>query len=67
MLAALADAGVTVEQNWAALSKVQSVDQRMRLECGVGFHQLRTCRRTRPGELWAKKIDIPVVCSTTEL
>ena len=29
--AALADAGVTVEQNWAALSKVQSVDQRMRL------------------------------------
>ena len=32
-----------------ALSKVQSVDQRMRLECGVGFRQLRTCRRTRPG------------------
>ena len=31
------------------LSKVQSVDQRMRLECGVGFRQLRTCRRTRPG------------------
>ena len=29
--------------------KVQSVDQRMRLECGVGFRQLRTCRRTRPG------------------
>ena len=27
-----------------ALSKVQSVDQRMRLECGVGFRQLRTCR-----------------------
>ena len=24
-----------------ALSKVQSVDQRMRLECGVGFRQLR--------------------------
>ena len=33
------------------LSKVQSVDQRMRLECGVGFRQLRTCRRTRPGQL----------------
>ena len=31
------------------LSKVQSVDQRMRLECAVGFSQLRTCRRTRPG------------------
>src|SRR5512133_1634778 len=29
--AALADAGVPVEQNWAALSTVQSVDQRMRL------------------------------------
>ena len=27
----------------AFLSKVQSVDQRMRLECGVGFRQLRTC------------------------
>jgi len=26
------------------------VDQRMRLECGVGFRQLRTCRRTRPGQ-----------------
>src|SRR4029077_5779250 len=50
---ALADAGVTVEQNWAALSKVQSVDQRMRLKCGVGFRQLRTCRRTRPGQLSA--------------
>ena len=36
-----------------ALSKVQSVDQRMRLECGVGFRQLRTCRRTRPGQLRA--------------
>ena len=33
-------------------SKVR-VDQRMRLECGVGFRQLRTCRRTRPGQLWA--------------
>ena len=33
----------------ALLSKVQSVDQRMRLKCGVGFRQLRTCRRTRPG------------------
>jgi hypothetical protein len=35
------------------LSKVQSVDQRMRLECGVGFRQLRTCRRTRLGQLCA--------------
>jgi len=24
------------------------------LECGVGFRQLRTCRRTRPGQLCAK-------------
>jgi hypothetical protein len=39
------------------LSKVQSVDQRMRLECGVGFRQLRMCRRTRPGQLCAKKPD----------
>ena len=32
------------------LSKVQSVDQRNApLECGVGFRQLRTCRRTGPG------------------
>jgi hypothetical protein len=23
------------------------------LECGVGFRQLRMCRRTRPGQLWA--------------
>ena len=38
-----------------ALGKVQSVDQRMRLECGVGFRQLRTCRRTRPGELCATR------------
>ena len=38
-----------------ALSKVQSVDQRMRLECGVGFRQLLTCRRTRPGQLSANK------------
>jgi uncharacterized NAD(P)/FAD-binding protein YdhS len=30
---------------WPYLSKVQSVDQRMRLECGIGFRQLRTCRR----------------------
>ena len=43
-----ASGGATV-----ALSKVQSVDQRMRLECGVGFRQLRTCRRTRPGQLRA--------------
>ena len=28
----------------------QSVDQRMP-ECGVGFRQLRTCHRTRPGSL----------------
>ena len=35
------------------LNKVQSVDQRMRLECGVGFRQLRTCRRIRPGQLCA--------------
>ena len=35
------------------LSKVQSVDQRMRLECGVGFRQMRTYRRTRPGQLCA--------------
>ena len=28
-------------------------DQRMRLECGIGFRQLRTCRRTRPGQLCA--------------
>ena len=27
------------------LSKIQSVDQRMRLECTGGFRQLRTCRR----------------------
>jgi hypothetical protein len=37
------------------LSKVQSVDQQMRLECGVGFRQLRTCRRTCPGQLCANK------------
>ena len=38
------------------LSKVASVDQRMRLECGVCFRQLRTCRRTRPGQLWAQAV-----------
>jgi hypothetical protein len=27
----------------------------MRLECGVGFCQLRTCRRIRPGRLCAKE------------
>ena len=32
---------------WPYLSKAQSVDQQMRLQCGVGFRQLRTCRRTR--------------------
>ena len=31
----------------AGPSKVQSVDQRMRLERGVGFRQLLTCRRIR--------------------
>ena len=30
-----------------------AVDQRGALECGVGFRQLRTCRRTRPGQLCA--------------
>jgi hypothetical protein len=40
-------------QLFVLISKVQSVDQRMRLECGVGFRQLRTCRRTRPGQLCA--------------
>ena len=25
------------------------------LECGVGFRQLRTCRRTRPGRQWANR------------
>jgi hypothetical protein len=39
------------------LSKVQSVDQRMRLECGVGFRQLRTCRRIRPGQLCADFVE----------
>ena len=37
------------------LSKVQSVDQRKRLECGVGFCHPRTCRRTRSGRLCAKE------------
>ena len=35
------------------LSKVHSVDQRMRLECGVGFQQLRTSHRARPRQLCA--------------
>jgi hypothetical protein len=35
------------------LSKVQSVDMWMRLGCGCRFRQPRTCRRTRPGQLWA--------------
>src|ERR1700751_6025913 len=35
------------------LSKVQWAVQRMCRECGVGFRQLRTCRRTRPGQLCA--------------
>jgi hypothetical protein len=33
----------------AQLSKVQSVDQRM--QCGVRFRQLRTCRHTRRGQV----------------
>ena len=49
------DGPVRAHPGWrAGLSKVQSVDQRMRLECGVGFRQLRTCRRKRPGQLCAK-------------
>jgi len=28
------------------------------LECGVGFRQLRTCRRTRPGQPRARGADI---------
>ena len=55
------EAKIIREGRWAwpllvlwLLSKVQSVDQRMRLECGVGFRQLRTCRRTRPGQLCAR-------------
>jgi len=40
-------------QSHRLLSKVQLVDQRMRLECGVGFRQLRTWRGTRPGQLCA--------------
>ena len=30
----------------------------MRLECAIGFRQLRTCRRTRPGQLCANIGDI---------
>jgi hypothetical protein len=47
-----------------ALSKVQSVDQRMRLECGVGFRQLRMCRRTRPGQLCATNGSRPTGATT---
>ena len=43
------------------LSKVRSVDQRMRLECGVGFRQLRTCRRTRLGQLCVPEADVSCV------
>jgi hypothetical protein len=42
-----------------SLSKVLLVDQRMRLECGGGFRQLRTCSRKRPGQLWAKSGHLP--------
>jgi hypothetical protein len=49
------------EEEWQQ-SKVQSVDQRMRLECDVGFRQLRTCRRTRPGQLCATSGPIRQVC-----
>jgi len=34
-------------------ARFSRLNQRMRLECGVGFRQLRTCRRTRPGQLCA--------------
>ncbi|OLB69861.1 MAG: hypothetical protein AUI16_27300 [Alphaproteobacteria bacterium 13_2_20CM_2_64_7] len=34
-------------------AQAKSVDQRMRLGCGVGLRQLRTCRRIRPGQLCA--------------
>ena len=37
------------------IKKVPSVDQRMCPECGVGFRQQRPCRRTRPGQLCAKR------------
>ena len=40
-----------------ALSKVQSVDQRMRLECGLGFRQLRMCRRIRRGSYVQERTD----------
>ena len=42
-----------VAQRYPRPSKVQSVDHRMRLECGVCFRQLGTCRRIRPGQLCA--------------
>jgi hypothetical protein len=29
----------------------------MRPECGVGFRQLRTCRRIRPGQLGADFVE----------
>ena len=51
------------------LSKVQSVDPRMRLECSAGFRQLRTCRRTRPGQLCAHKrkfIKVRSTCSARD-
>ena len=38
------------------LSKVQSVDQGMRLGMRVGARQLRTCRPTRPGQLCARQL-----------
>jgi hypothetical protein len=43
--------GFSIKVQWAG-------PQRMRLECGVGFHQLRTYRRTRSGQLWATTGDI---------
>ena len=39
----------------SVLSKFRWVHQRMRLECGVGFRQRRTCRRIRPGQLCARQ------------
>jgi len=39
--------------NWSPLSKVQSVDQRMRLGMRCRLSPTATCRRTRPGQLCA--------------
>ena len=42
---------------FVADDKQSSVDQRMRLGMCVCFRQLRTCRRARPGQLWAKALN----------